>query len=359
MRVETLEAGRTSQVSIGSIGGDLRVIGRQGSKVEAQAPGSGDLRLEEHGGVIQVECRSNCLIFLPPESQIEIASVGGNMRAMALSGGLQVDAVGGDLNVRRIGEARFNLVGGDVLARQIKGNMHITRCGGDVVADGITGALRLESAGGDVVIRGVEGDVEALAGGDAVASLIAPPGSRSRVTAGGDLVCRLGRQPSVSVALEVGGELALDVPSEPVVGSEGMIVQLGSAEATLELIAGGDLALQAGEDFQRGRIGGPFFGMEADLADMEASLSGLEGSFSGLDAGRIGREVRRAVSRAVRKSTHRRHSHRPLRGWVGAEPPAGESVTQEERMAILRMLEAGKITTEEAEKLLQALEGDA
>jgi hypothetical protein len=38
-------------------------------------------------------------------------------------------------------------------------------------------------------------------------------------------------------------------------------------------------------------------------------------------------------------------------------PPKSEPVAEEERMAILKMLQEKKITAEQAEQLLQALEG--
>ena len=40
-------------------------------------------------------------------------------------------------------------------------------------------------------------------------------------------------------------------------------------------------------------------------------------------------------------------------------PPPGEKVSEEERLMILRMLEQKKISMDEAEKLLSALEGKA
>jgi hypothetical protein len=95
---------------------------------------------------------------------------------------------------------------------------------------------------------------------------------------------------------------------------------------------------------------------------------------------RISRQVQAATARAAKsaeEATRRaeRHAERHARRW-GRTPPPGawgdfgpkgmptppgmpksEPVAEEERMAILKMLQEKKITAEQAEQLLQALEG--
>jgi hypothetical protein len=88
---------------------------------------------------------------------------------------------------------------------------------------------------------------------------------------------------------------------------------------------------------------------------------------------RIGEQVRRAVSRARRNADRaRRKTHKDLlkarklakgkRLRVDFDVDLGGKsrrvVSDEERLTILRMLEKGTITVDEAENLLQALEGD-
>ncbi len=95
---------------------------------------------------------------------------------------------------------------------------------------------------------------------------------------------------------------------------------------------------------------------------------------------RISRQVEQATSRAAKRAEEaarrvERHAERQARRWKGTvstgpwnwdfnsqnvpTPPAppSEPVAEEERMAILKMLAEKKITAEQAEQLLNALEG--
>ncbi len=85
---------------------------------------------------------------------------------------------------------------------------------------------------------------------------------------------------------------------------------------------------------------------------------------------RLQRKIQQATERAERKirRAQAKLDHYQSLGshWkynsgssTSSAAPQGEPVSEEERMAILRMLQEKKITSEEAEKLLSALEGDA
>jgi len=95
---------------------------------------------------------------------------------------------------------------------------------------------------------------------------------------------------------------------------------------------------------------------------------------------RVSRQVEQATARAAKRAEEaarrlERHAERQARRWggnVSSDPwnwnvgprgvptppsPASEPVAEEERMAILKMLAEKKITAEQAEQLLNALEG--
>ena len=120
--------------------------------------------------------------------------------------------------------------------------------------------------------------------------------------------------------------------------------------------------------------------LEAGLAEMEARLEALGAGLGSFDSERIGDQVRRSVSRARRNADRARaRSARAVRKAQRAAEKASKRsktrrvrvdldldtlgkkrkpVSDEERLSILRMLEKGTITVDEAEKLLQALEAN-
>jgi hypothetical protein len=86
--------------------------------------------------------------------------------------------------------------------------------------------------------------------------------------------------------------------------------------------------------------------VDVTLADVEAGLEGMDLSSLGLDSRDLRDKVHHALTGALRQAR---------RGSKSPEPGAAESGDQE-RLAILRMLEEGKINVDQAEGLLRALE---
>jgi hypothetical protein len=103
--------------------------------------------------------------------------------------------------------------------------------------------------------------------------------------------------------------------------------------------------------------------VDAALAEVEASLGSLDAPGLGIDADRMRARMRRAAERAHRRAERARHGPETNQRRVdinfGPFGTARPSVNDEEGLTVLRMLEQGTISLEEAERLLQALEGGA
>ncbi len=179
---------------------------------------------------------------------------------------------------------------------------------------------------------------------------------------------------SGAVAISCGGDLKLSLPraAHLSVGAIGGAVRLQDLDGNIELgLVGGDAVLL--------NLSGPvqLNGMVAGDTHMEnvSNISMRPGNApAGFDVGdRVRRKVEQATQRAQEKArraeervrrAEARARNRPhvLFGWdpsvSRSAEPAGEPVSDEERMTILRMLQEKKITSEEADKLLAALEGN-
>ena len=91
----------------------------------------------------------------------------------------------------------------------------------------------------------------------------------------------------------------------------------------------------------------------AQMAELESKLGGLSGELN-FDVGRIGRRLRQAVERAHRRAERARRLAEAVGGTAPEIPD--ELPSEEERMIILQMLEQGKLSVDQADGLLQALE---
>lgn len=370
MEKVTLEVGDNPRVVIKSVGGDLRVSGREDSNFEAQAPDKGKLKVVQDGDRVEVSCKSGCLIFLPSGAEVEGEEIGGDVRLTGFTGEAMIRVIGGDLSLRHLGSATFELIGGDLHARKMTGDLTVDRVGGDAVIESVEGEVRMRAIGGDLMLHRVVGSVNAVVGGDASVSFDPKPGSRSELQAGSDIGCRLPEEASARVSIQAGGESWLPGSVDKEETEDGTVLVLGKGEAEVDLRAGGDLKVQAGSEglpFAEDMVGDILGEVDAKLAEMEARFNAMGAGLYGFDADRVGERVRRAVARAQRKAEKGRRSTRreasararwPGINLAGMGAPR-EAVSDAERLAVLRMVEKGKISVDEAEKLLQTLEGES
>ena len=359
----TFETGKSGRIVLTAIGGDLRVSPAQGTSVEVVEPDEQDFEIRQVEGGLEIECRGDCKLLVPPGAMLEGGAVGGDAMIQGLQGELLLRTIGGDLRLTDVGKTAVEIVGGDLHANQVNGSLMIDHVGGDARVDGVGAELHLRSVGGDLRLRQVQGATQATVGGDAVLNLLPPAGSRSVIQAGSDLRCSLPEQASVRVQLFAGGDVRVAVPTECEEVGGGCLVHLGGEEAELELRAGGDLSLRSGEEkwarpeLDFGEAVAASLGAElgTQMADLEFKLNGL-GNHLSFDAGRIGRRLRQAVQRAHRRAERARRRSEAVRVLEPDAPGEDEVPSDEERMLVLRMLEQGKLSVDQADSLLQALE---
>jgi hypothetical protein len=376
MKKYTLELGETPLIKIDSIVGDLRLSGHDETYLEIQSPQSGQLKVTEEEGGAEISCLSGCLVFVPRAARIEGEAVSGRCRISDVEGEILLRTVGGDLSLRRLSKVSLELVGGDMQARRLSSDLSVDRIGGDVVVQDIKGTIRLRMVGGDLILRDVEGAVDANCGGDALLTFQPATGTQSKVRTGGDLDCRLTPDASVTLTVQAGGDT--DISPAVQQGESQDSFKVGGGDADLELSCGGDACLRVGDETSVS--GGLNFAdvlteVDADLAEMEAKFDALGAGLIGFDADRVGERVKRAVRRARRSAHKAKRKHLEFKADFKlpgdladladlASPLAGfsssaDQVGDEERLSILRMVEQGKISVDEAESLLKALEGES
>lgn len=234
------------------------------------------------------------------------------------------------------------------------------------ISVGATPRLELEHVGGDLRIEGWDRP-EVQTGGDEVPEL-EHEGNSVRITCSGDLRLQVPRTASLHLSF-VGGDLDLQQVDGDIqldfVGGDASLRSL-KGEVSVEGVSG-DLEMEnvARVKVEPGKHGpGPDFSRTISQKVEQA-------------ARRAQRKVEQAARQAQRKAEQtRQRVERELRGKPHGIPhgrklnlnfdlgdfargPRPDPVSDEERMAILTMLQEKKITSEQADKLLAALEGVA
>lgn len=363
---KTISAGRTPTIKIESIGGDLSLVGWEGDDILIKADDD-ETRLTQDGDMVQLSCDDDLSLRVPKGASVFIVNIGGDASIRGVMGAIELKDIGGDLSMRDVNAVAIENVHADFSLRGAKGNLYIKKADSDVSIRDVDGNVTLESVADDLALRDVRGNVSANVAEDVVLYLNPQAGNTYTVTAGDDIL--LVMPPKANATLTLSAD-EIDFDWKGIEGDEdatSRVVTLGDGSAAITLSAGGDIRVSNRSD-------------AGDSAEDFGNFAGVGMDWSGFGE-RISRRVEQATERAQRKveeaarriERKTRDAERRGRGRTALEigrwgwdfSPKGvpmpskpkATVSDEERIAILKMLQEKKITAEDAEKLLAALEG--
>ena len=375
------------QISIQTVEGDLRLVGWDVDEILLKVDEE-VLELQQEDDVITLSCFDDLSINVPKDAAVTVVTINGDMSVRGLLGDFTVENANGDVSIRDAGNVIFNSVESDFVLRGAKGNVHVKSVGGDASLRAIDGNLSLDSVSDDLSIRGVGGNLKVDVDEDVVVHIDPKPDQEYSVVAGDDILLVLPPQPNATLNLSA-ERIQVDFPGlgEEDTDESSRVVTLGDGSATISLNAGDKLVVTSRLDAAESADEyGNFAGMKFDWGDWGRDIGHTFGGL-GADFGeRISRKAQEAAERAARKAEQagrkaekaarkfERHADREVHRHLGKHgrgtrfswswdsnnmPKVTKSdpVSEEERMAILRMLAENKITSDDAEKLLSALEG--
>jgi hypothetical protein len=400
------------------INGNLRLKGTDEQQVVGISQGEDDLVIEARQDHIYVHSKDSLSLQVPHRSEIKTEIVAGNASFKGLEGELELHRVTGNLELRSVGPVRVGEVKGNLLARRVAGDLTIDTVYGNASIEDVQGSLLVrETIKGNLTLDEVGDDIQAIAGGNLSARVHPQPGNRYDLRAGGNLACSLPQDASVDVQILQASIISVNFESATIPRQPEMPYSftLGDGESSLSLSAGGNLAVSGQPGFHHPGGFGVHFDFTADdipedfgaeisrqiEAQMEMLGSQIEFQMESLSSTlmssglseeaveKIARKAREASERATKRAQEkmlraqekierkveaarrkaemksrvaRRNEQRQERkAWRGAtvadSSTETEPVGDEERLMILRMLEEKKISLEQAEELLSALEG--
>ena len=403
-----------------NVSGDLRLKGQDAFEVVAKSDNPDDLVLEAQDDQVTIRCSGDCSVRVPRAAVVQVMATHGDTVIKALDGGLTIDTANGNLELRNVGVTKINTVNGDLEAKNVEGDLTIDAARGDVSVRGVQGDFAVtDGVSGNLNLSDVAGNATASAYGNIMLRLDPAPGHHYEFNCQGNLFCRLSADASAEISVPKASQVMVDLPgihaSAPVQTPYALTMAEGDAKITLS--ANGNVVLDTHtpdwdmEDFDID-VGSEVNGM-ADVVSkqitqqvesqvrmiedqLNAQLSSLSmrlssAKLSADQARRIEERAREAGERAATRAQERihraqermdqklaaaqrkieyktqarerasRHGHHSWSFHIPTPPPPatppGEPVSEDERLMILRMLEQKKISMEEAEELLSALEG--
>lgn len=364
--------------------GDLNMCGWDQNSFEVVADPT-RVRISVEGLKTQITTLDDCTIQVPMYYPVVVEKVNCSAWLQDLLGQVKVERVGGDLSATRMANLAVDKVGGDCVVDEIAAPLTCSRVGGDLVCRALGDGLADAFVGGDARLVNIYGSVRVSCGGDIVAGFSESAGKEIALKAGGDVKASIPPSSGWSLDLTSGGE---DIRLELMDGTErvddwALLRIIGDGSTLLRIKAGGDIRITdqpvANEKMDRkARKREEHWQHVGTWAVPGISVSvgadGLSSDISERIARKTSEAVRRAESRieaAMRKMEEKGYAPPPVEsqnffqdeaipspdGAVFEQPVSG--VTEEERLVVLRMLQDKKLTVDEADKLLDALEYSA
>jgi hypothetical protein len=355
---KTISAGRNPQIFIELIGGDLSLVGWEGDDILLKGDDD-EIQCKQDGDKVVITCEDDLSLRVPKSAAVFIKNIEGDASIRGVLGGIELKNIVGDLSMRDVNSVAIDTVESDFSLRGAKGNLFVKSAHSDVSIRDVDGSVTLDSVADDLALRDVRGNVSANVSEDVVFYLNPQTGNTYSITAGDDIL--LVMPPKANATLTLNGD-EIDVEWKGVERDDdatSRVITLGDGSANVTLNAGGDIRVTNQSN-------------AGDSAEDFGNFAGIGFDWSGF-GDRISRHVDQVANRAVRqadkainRATHRVDAKINARvgRWNWDLSPKGVPISSkpqasdEERLAILKMLQEKKISAEDAEKLLAALEGN-
>jgi hypothetical protein len=365
---KTISAGRTPKIFIDNIGGDLSLVGWEGDDILLKG-NENEISYKQDADKVTISSNDDLSLRVPKGAYVSVLKINGDASIRGVIGGIELKEINGDLSIRDVESVAIDTIHSDFSLRGAKGSLSVKNAHADVAVREVDGSVSLDSVADDLVLRDVRGSVSANVGEDVVLYLNPQPGNAYAVHAGDDIL--LVMPPKANATLTLAAD-AISVEWKGVENDEdatARVITLGDGSSTIALTAGGDIRVsnqanagESAEDF------GNFAGIGMDWSGFGERISRQVEQATrraGKQAEEAVRRAERATERAAERAS-RRGDFLKVGRWNwdvtpkgGPATPPKQPVSDEERLAILKMLQEKKITAEEAEKLLASLEGDA
>lgn len=363
---KTISAGRTPKIVIENIGGDLSLVGWEGNDILLKGDDD-EMQFSQNGEMVSIACEDDLSLRVPKASSIFVKKIVGDASIRGVMGGIELKEIEGDLSIRDVDSVAIDSIHSDFNLRGAKGYLSVKSAHSDVSIRDVDGNVTLESVADDLALRDVRGNVSANVAEDVVLYLNPQAGNTYSVTAGDDIL--LVMPPKANATLTLNGD-EIDVEWKGVDKDDdaaSRVITLGDGSAMVSLNAGGDIRLtnqsnagESAEDF------GNFAGIGMDWSGFGDHISrhveqvtrraNKQVNEAMRCAAEASKRVDERVGRKSRNAVNVGHWSRDI-PMKGVSIPSTPQASDEERMVILKMLQEKKITAEDAEKLLAALEG--
>lgn len=376
--MEQIDLGPTPHVVVIECAGNLDIRGGERDDVRVMSGGT-PCEVRPGEGVLEVRSMADCTIRMPRGGSVEARSVRGSLRIRDVDGAVTVGEVFGDCDIRSTGPVQAGTIMGEVSLRQIAGEVMLGAVNGSLSLRDIHGHVTAESINGELLGRNVSyGTTISRIRGNAAIRSSFEPGTVSTISADGAVAFRV--TPGASLRFILPANVPVYPDRDLVITGEGdrRVIMIGDGQATFQIDRADSVRIKLRGDYELEGDAALAYAATGELSESLAELSAELEARAGIIEERTAmlserirsqierrlniarREVERAqrrIEREAERAARDPHHSTISFSFGGPASRRAEPVSEQERMAILKMLEEGRITVQEAENLLSALEG--
>jgi hypothetical protein len=369
MDIKRLNLGKSPRVEIGCCDGDLEARGLSRQDIALESDTSSFQFTTAQQTVVVDYMEGSCAIRMPEQGHLRIGSLSGQLTLKGVLGTTEVQHVEGDCVGRHIGSLTVGSIDGDAHLRHTGSPITLGAVGGSATLRDIDMPITITHIGGSFWGRNLPAGLHIeQVDGDLALHTDFAPGSSFQLAVSGDVLFRV--PSNATVRFKILRKIAIQVDEGLKIIDEGeqKIIVLGTGAAEVQVSAAASIRVQSDEtcDMESGRAFTFDGNIDAYMTDVsakiDAQMSQIEAKLNNLPD-RVRSRIERKLEAAQRKVESALHDAEKAGGsdqyaWCGQVicAPPHEPISEEERISILRMLEKGTITIQEAENLLATLE---
>ncbi len=321
-------------------------------------------RTERHEEEIIVTAMDDCSITCPLGSTLSIEHVSGDVRVTQVKGQATVKTINGDAALNDVGPVLMQTVQGDLALRDVAGDVQIETVRGDAKVKRVAGQVTINKVAGDCHVNDLDGGLAiGNVGGDLSLEVEFQAGQSYIAKASGDIVLRVDGG-GAQLTLNSKGDLRVRVPTTHWTGNNRAGTgTIGDGSAQVTLMANGDVLVlpgTTGAAFDADQFSDQVETMiESAMSQFETQMSQMQRDLE-QRFGKMDKHAAKAAERAKRRTERAAGSWSFSMGRPpfpsAPPPPPSQPVSDQERLMILKMVEEGKISVDQAAQLLSALE---
>jgi len=326
-------------------------------------------RVEQTVEGLRIVSFEDCLINVPSDLSLEVEKVAGDVRIRGISGDVNIMKVSGNLAVQALGAVKIIKIDGDCIVNKLSGSIMVEKVNGNLTGDQILGAVSVNKCSGDVRLNQLGNSVNIASNGDIELGLAGATHGSVNLRANGDVKLFLPPHFDANYKLESKSEVIKMTLAGQAheVNTRRYASGVGNFANTINIQADGDIHISSTSSMSD-EVQSLFDNLDLvweSLNEQKEMKRKSKMNHISVNADAIQQEInskladveqkiREALSK-VDVSLQNFGISTTTEETLGG-PESQDRVTEQEKLMIIRMVQEGKLSVEQADKLLTALE---